>query len=119
MRTSWRKPALLGLAFVALLAAILIPWVMWETRNQERSFEVALRAVDTERFVAPTERRGQTLRSERGQYHWSLLVWERVADEWHPSLFHVHVDRRADFLVRDTRLEPFPEAQARGHRPPG
>lgn len=118
MRTDWRQPVLLGFAFVALVASALLPWVLWETANQDRAFSVALAAIDRDRFVAPTDRRQEILRSEGGQYHWSILVWERVDGDWRAAIFHAHVDRRAGYLVRATRLEPFPDARERGHRPP-
>jgi hypothetical protein len=118
VNTNWRKPTLLGLAFVSLVFSLLLPWVLWETANQERAYAAAIAALDTDRFHPPSHRRDGELRSKAGQYHWRLVVWEQTDGKWRASLFYAHVNRHADYAIVRTDLTPYPDAETHGHRSP-
>lgn len=118
VNTNWRKHALFGLAFISLTVALLLPWVLWETGNQERAYAAALAALDTDRFQPPAARTDALLRSADGQYHWGMIVWEKTDGAWRASIYSAHVNRHAAYAVVKTELTPYPEAESRGHRPP-
>ncbi len=118
VNTNWRKPVLLGLAFVSLVFALFLPWVLWETGNQDRAYAAAIAALDTDRFHPPASRTEARLGSDGGQYHWTMIVWEKTDGTWHAWIFSALVDRHADYAIVTTNLTPFPDADARGHLPP-
>ena len=110
----WSGPVKLGAVFIAVVVLGLLPWMVLEMKRLDRSFAAAMAELDTTRFQGPDNRRQAEVRSEGGIDRWSMTVWS--VDEQPPRSwsFTAVVDRRANFRVKTTHLEPVVLSPQRG-----
>lgn len=107
IRQNWAGAVLFGTLFSVIIFFGRLPWVRWETANQERAYAAALGALDPQRYQPPRSRLDAELLSEDGVYTWTMTVWEKPAAgaELHELLFTAVVDRHNGYRVVTSRLD--------------
>ncbi|AHF91319.1 hypothetical protein OPIT5_14955 [Opitutaceae bacterium TAV5] len=109
----WGTTAKAGFIALAVAVLVLLPWMHFEMKNQEKSFAAALTALEGRDVRELPPQRGSQLLKRDHLYTWTAQVWLRdgAGEAYTPWQLTATVDKAQDFALLDSRLEPILPAE--------